>query len=494
MQLFLITTIIIFILHPFITKASQFQPVKITSKKIIPNAPSTSTLSCPNGVICSISEENTIIESATVTPSIWNVKDPIMLSFRTSKYESNDDPKTVSIFLYHLKHSNELEADANDADRSSISEILNRNRNRDKNKNRGTREPVEEEFSFTGMIVQQFDIERNHIYNIEFTLPSWVPKGRYLITVNAHEAGKDGEVRDAEASYRVDLGVLGEVRADKNWRNEREIKSKKTEGQQKNQENRDQATGLSSDGLPIPQEVVEKIATSLDSVISICEFCSSSKRFMSICDQFSYRPDKKLLFKPTRTDTSEDKPPQPVFIVPTIPRSTKTICRFAKTEVLLQKLEFKYVSLQSAASSMTSNSLQFLRARAGERKFPFAHATPTVVFWDPYFDVRNELMQNYQERALKLGARFSTLFSGIYVPYLSIDKYRKLYPLTIIHRNGKPYRADVLTLEKIQSWCRYILKVPNTEDFKKQLASKIAWNEAWNKFNNFIRAVIAEIK
>ncbi|KAI9136509.1 hypothetical protein BKA69DRAFT_1129056 [Paraphysoderma sedebokerense] len=494
MQLFLISTIIICIFYQFTTTATQFQPVKITSNEINPDVPSASTLSCPNGVICSIAENNRIIESATVSPSIWNVKDPVRLSFKTLKHESNEDPKTVSVFLYHLENSNAMESDSNGAGRSSISEILNRNRNlnRDKSKKQGTTDKVKEEFSFTGLIIQQMFIKPNHIYNIEFTLPTWILKGRYLITVNAHDAGKDGEVSDAEASYRVDLGVLGEVRVDKNWIGERDIHTEEKQEEQEKQENRDKTIELASNDLPIPQEVVEKIATSLDSVISICEFCSSSKQFISICDQLFYRPDPQLFLKPTKTKTSQDKPPQPEPTFQVFPRSTKTICQFAKTEVLLQKLEFKYVSLQSAAPSMTSNSLRILTARARERSLPFVHATPTAVFWDPCFDIHNELMQNYRDRSLQLGARFSTFFSGMDVTFLFLNEYRKLHPSTIIYHNGVPYAADVLTLKQIHGWCEYLSEVPNSAEFKKKVSAKIAsWN---NGFNKFIRAVVAEIE
>lgn len=431
--------------------ATQFETVKIISSDSPPlwfrNVPLSS---CPSNIVCSTS--SAIISSAVVAPSEWQLNKPIKISFRTKQF---DKTMPVSIFLYKVIKG------APQSDSSSVGQI-----------------PT---YKYIGLIVKQYYVKPRKDYHIEFAMPSWISSGQYLVTINTNW-------KTTEPAFQVQLGVDVKV----NFKRGTEVgqgdvipvTTEETSQHEFTQGRRDSSTGnvratgdgqigrgvegnagsqITQGSRDLAPDNVRTLLSTMDSTMSVCAFCSASRHYKAVCDSI----------------LSSGKSSSPL--------TTTAICYLAHLETLIQKLEFKYISLYSATNDedSKSNSFHFLH----ESGFVTPFTPPNAIWWSTV-NVQRILLNNFSKRVEKINLAVYQFFDYVTdrQPEINtLDDFAKQNPR--IREIRFPKEGNLLFLgpvfRHLEIMCLYQLQVPYTEKVQAHLKTK----QAAARVDRFVAAI-----
>ncbi|KAI9143770.1 hypothetical protein BKA69DRAFT_1036524 [Paraphysoderma sedebokerense] len=428
--------------------AAQFQTVKIISSDSPPlwfrNVPLSS---CPNNIVCSTS--SAIISSAVVTPSVWQLNKPIKISFRTKQF---DKTMPVSIFLYKVITATPQSESSSKGQTPT--------------------------YKYIGLIVKQHYVEPRKDYHIEFAMPSWIGSGQYLVTINT-------DWKTTEPAFQVQLGVDVKVNFNRGTEvgqdqviplTEETLQHEFTHGRSDFSKGNIRATGdgqigpgpkgnaenqVTQGSRDLAPDNVRALLSTMDSTMSICAFCSASRHYKAVCDSILSSGESPL--------------------------TTTAICYLAHLETLIQKLEFKYISLYSATNDedSKSNSFHFLH----ESGFVTPFTPPNAIWWSTV-NVQRILLNNFSKRVEKINLAVYQFFDYVTdrQPEINtLDDFANQNPR--IREIRFPKEGNLLFLgpvfRHLEIMCLYQLQVPYTEKVQAHLKTK----QAAARVDRFVAAI-----
>ncbi|KAI9144036.1 hypothetical protein BKA69DRAFT_1173185 [Paraphysoderma sedebokerense] len=354
--------------------------------------------SCPRNVLCS--HRTNVFESVSVQPSAWTKGQPVQIRFRTAKlFDIWSDVLqreiSLSLYLYRLKREPE-----------NVPVTLHK---------------------FEGIIAQGLLINWASAYIIEFVPPDWLAAGEYLISVNYK----------LQEDYSMDyaIQIAAKVRAN--------IKEEHIHDLSISLESAPKKSNLSplEADLEIPPELM---ASSEDSLQDVCRRCSTSKVSTSICDRY---------IRETWEDFAKANPkfPQPVLN----PVDVSKICRYAELDTQIQKLEFKYLSLNYM--TVQSEYVNFRKFIFQEEKNLNLRTGPFKVLWfHPFINLEELLTRNYRLRIDKVIKAFDAFYVNFSKMLKDID-------------------TKYLTIDQIEEIVTNINSLPTTKEFKRWMAKIIKY-------------------
>ncbi|KAI9137122.1 hypothetical protein BKA69DRAFT_1100075 [Paraphysoderma sedebokerense] len=385
-----------------------------------------SPASCPTGVNCKF--ESDMISDVALSSYEWSLNKEVKVTFRSTHK-----------FLLHTVLSVELfRLDDRSSETDSIipSYIPRHVR--------------------VGVILDKYPLSLpNRDYTLKFTPPSFLRSGRYLLIMTHFQRGHVTNfdsiqvpiVTGVSFDRRVPINHLVSV-------------GSKSDGQHDaGMEGSNEKTATMND---LPIDIVRNFINSMVSTVDVCALCSTSKSLRSNCDyilaETTFSSDVRLpdpirlisLPQPSSQNNEESQ-------VPAVKLSTSKICRLADLEILLQQLEFKYISLfrfNTVQPHDFPHPINQLKALVPTHKD--GNGIQLWAYPNLYFHLTSQLALRYNF----LVTFFDNLFDSVF--------YQQVGKIEISNGEGQ------ITLDELKIRLQKLKILPTMEPFVKQLATKIS--------------------
>ncbi|KAI9140403.1 hypothetical protein BKA69DRAFT_510449 [Paraphysoderma sedebokerense] len=401
--------------------AFQFEKVTITDTELPADIPPLGESAiCTKNTVCRSTSE--LIVNSVISPSSWSPGKPVTIRFQTADSANRfDQGVTLAVYLYLLLPPSS-----------------------------GRKVPVHK---FQGLIVENKLIFENTNYDIEFVPPTWLSPGNYLVVL-----GLNGKILDGPANkYIVQMSAKAEIDFKKATNQAIDQVVAKFGESEKTSSSEEEPASFTD----IPTDVLRQLLKPQTSVSEVCNICTISKDTMAKCNSIAIENWKHATGVP---DNSERriKPISKAL-------SVSDLCRIGEVEVAIQRLEFKYISLDGMTSRMKhrlaidtygrlEEALNGLKLTDDKTN---SILTDTTLFFNPLIPVLDILIENFESRLDDILQAFQHFYND--------------NPLTrqikIHNRNGR-------TIDEIERVIAEAVELPRSTEFKKSLAQSLECNRA----------------
>lgn len=315
------------------------------------------------------------------------------------------------------------------------------------------------------------NVASNNKYTITFTPPSFLEPGVYTLVAAIHRTDSLVSVIKMSATATVSIPAIRRIQP----------------GTSKSSENSEEPISF-GDSLLEPT-VLKSVLNQFTSVADICTYCSSSKAMMRACDDMFKTPFPKDFEMPEENQENPDEGTkeeqnqsnqdnqeeqnqsdaesqeeqnqsdaenQQEEEINMPPFTTNQICQLSQIDTLLQKLQFKYISLKEATDSdlktFVADVVTELRSSLQKRKYEVS-----------------PLIWSYPRWVSLLEEHFSERYKAVARAYDSAFGNRIAHPVF-----GNIAGSEVFALNNIREWSTSIIELPRTEEFKENVAESVS--------------------
>ncbi|KAI9138400.1 hypothetical protein BKA69DRAFT_1127425 [Paraphysoderma sedebokerense] len=400
--------------------SSRFQPVTITSEPVDSSKPLPfdafkSDLPCPAGVLCKSSSK--AIAKAALSSATWKLNEPVTLFVQTSNF-NDDEVFYLVVELYRLEPrslTNPIQLPA---------ALLNMPK-----------------YQYEGAVIRKYDkLLPNMYYRVTFTPPSFLKSGNYLVVVSHHKKEFSVDYESIHLSVQATVSFERSQLLDtKSFWSRLRFKPAGVRGQT--------TPTIGSLDDVTSSDVIQLLFNSIDSVTELCSLCSSSRNLQGICDRLLsesvFPPDLQY---PTHTDILITAP---VNGDDASKLSTRSVCRLARIDVLLQKLEFKLLSIAGAQNS-EYDTIPNIRSHLVSDHKELPRHLSIWTYPNLYYQIGTDLANRFN--LVKIS--FDFFFFKI--------KYKPVPKIT-----------ETISLEELEKKVQYLTDLPKSIGFKSQITSEI---------------------
>ncbi|KAI9137120.1 hypothetical protein BKA69DRAFT_60850 [Paraphysoderma sedebokerense] len=296
-----------------------------------------------------------------------------------------------------------------------------------------------------GVILDKYPLSsQNQEYTLKFTPPSFLRTGRYLLAISYFTPRTVG-------FDRIGVPVLTKVSFDRQLSMTSDLTPVTTKNNDQN--------GLEPEPNieKLPVQMVQNFINAMESTVAVCSFCSTFRSLRSTCDYIFSKttfssavrlPDPLKIMLPL-DESGKRKLEQTSQL---IQLSTSKICQLADLEILLQQLEFKYVSL---FQSNTVQSSSLLHPISQLKALVPTHKDGNGIQLWAYPNLYHHLASQLVRRFNLLIPRFDSMFRFVH--------YDKVKAIDLSNDE------DPITLAEMKSRLQKLKMLPTTEPFVGQI-------------------------
>ncbi|KAI9138401.1 hypothetical protein BKA69DRAFT_1040975 [Paraphysoderma sedebokerense] len=413
----LLFTSLLTLLLPTPAAAFKFQPVTVKVEPVDSDKPSPfdgieSGLPCPAGLPCEISSKD--IVRAALSSSTWTLNKPITLILQTSD-EMSDRGIILNVDLYRLE-----------------------SRSIENSKKIVSNSPEIPKFYYEGSVIRGYHLlTRDKYYIVTFTPPYFLNPGDYSVVVSHHKKDRLWIREKIHISVKATTSFhrwqLPEVETIASASYDQSVPSRNT---------------ANLNDIAVPDHLLG-VLKSIDSVTDLCALCSASRTLQLACDvllakkfpaDLQYTEHTVNMIKTSNNDKAQ--------------LSTRSVCQLSHVNVLLQRLEFKLLSIYNVLSVSGFDILKSRRENVIAQSMEIPHHLTMWQHPNLYYHIGT----NFVDRLNYLKTSFDNYFHNI--------NYEKL-----------PEIKEPISLEELEDKAKHLLNLPNK---KIQMARKLLMSCALN--------------